>query len=114
MNVKRLKDVIEAVRKAPNRKFRMTSWACGTTACAIGHYCIRHPRSPLKLVGEPHEKYKGVELDKYGGLDAYEAIAVFFGIYSVDAQYLFSPSEYSRPTRVNVIRRIEQFIRDAT
>lgn len=105
----RLRKVIEAVEAAPEERFDMETWSCGTTACAIGHYCLANRHAELWLDLD----FTGIGIPMLGTLDSYRAVEALFGISCDQAEEIFSPLKYtSGARRSHVIARIRQFIAD--
>ena len=120
MNKERLlrlaRDILPNV---PEENFKMITWKCGTSACAVGW-----------AASDPQFNEEGFELDKhcegplaifmftpwYEGIGGWSAVENFFGIDFDHAQYLFSDEAYSivdsneRITKEQVIQRIEEFV----
>ncbi len=111
-NKQRLLKVIEAVKAAKPEEFDMNRWkqitACGTVACAAGHYVQRNPRCGLKF-----SKTESPEVfliaDRHGNA-GFLTVAQHFGIDFDTSEYLFDPNSYARPTRANVLRRLRAFV----
>lgn len=130
MNKKELRKVIRAIKLTPDKEFNMGTWFecgphCQTVGCAIGNYCRQYPDSNLRLTlskssyfdeetalynpvcGNSSRALDGQIRYEYEGFDAVEQ---FFELSSEDADYLFNPDSYNRPSKKNVIARIQKFI----
>ncbi len=122
INITALKKVVEVLeRKAlPSdiKSFNMRSWksrpTCGTTACALG--CAASTK---------WFQNRGLHLAEGGGIHSrivyknshngtaevnWYAVCDFFNLPRIDAEYLFSPDEYKRGRKSDVIRRVKSFI----
>ena len=108
-----LRKVIDAVRKAKPKEFRMELWksSCGTAGCAIGHFCMRNPKDKLKLIKDPDWEAYSPSCSNKIPLNVFKSIARRFGIKEEDAELMFDGYSYANPTKRNVIRRIESFIK---
>jgi hypothetical protein len=106
----RLKQIAEDVRRAPEGELEMGSWACGTSACAIGWHIRFHPDCGLRLVNEKFYGISGYAV-KFAGLRDFYAVAEYCGISRHDAEELFGLGDESNDPEV-VASRLEQFIRD--
>lgn len=82
-----LRLVLQAVTQTPEALFDLSSWKCGTTACAIGSFCSMNPDDELKL--RPSDEFKTWLIPTMDGADYFFAVGKRFGITSVRAEYLF-------------------------
>jgi hypothetical protein len=116
MNRERLQQMVTMLRGLPSEGevgFRLTSWHCGTTACAVGHACLNpaFQEQGLSLV-----KDGTAMVPLYGGHAGWNAVREFFGIDSDEDAYLFLAWEYpdgSETTPDQVADRIELFLQSA-
>lgn len=100
-----LRMVIEAVRSEPDESFDMGAWVsnagCGTSACAIGWFCLQNPADGLKLKhGIP----------QLGELCSWQAIHKRFGLNCFESCMFAKRDKRIDNTRAAVIARIEAFI----
>lgn len=114
MNKERLLKLAELLENLPEGrpKFSLENWYhCGTAACAVGHAAIDpwFRRRGLKLIkiGRWHEP-------AYRDDEGWSAVAAFFGIYIIDAEFLFSAESYDRGDRRSVARRIRKFVKEGS
>lgn len=119
MNKERLTKLADFLDTVPEHKFDLESWRsdstgdeswealvddahllnfdCGTTGCAVGWACVM-----------PEFQAEGLAWGVWGptatGYSGWFAVMDFFGLKRVDAEYLFSGSEYDddakKPTDV--------------
>lgn len=92
MNKQRLEQMVTMLRALPLAQpsdFDLTTWRCGTIACAIGHACV-----------EPAFMGKGLTFDAiecepvYGPDKSWSAVEKFFAISCADAEWLFADWRY--------------------
>lgn len=109
-NKARLLKVIEAVEWVPDKQFDMEVWfvkGCGSVGCAFGHYVHQNPGCGVILIDEIPVLEECPGVGEFGGIDA---AAIHFDLEEEDADFLFLPSSYDRPTRANVLRRLRAFV----
>ena len=139
---RRLEKLRDFLKTIPPKKFNMEMWMdlsgiqkefekpinanlCGTAGCAVGWATtipsfrraglglyqmknVWHDQSTGCNVRYLNPKTKEYYSDFYG-------VAIFFGIDYHDAEYLFSPDEYSRNRKVTpkmVAARINEFLKE--
>lgn len=107
---KRLLKLADYLYTIPNRKFDLSCWECGTTACAMGYACKMPSfnRAGLRLIhGTP----------KYLIYEGFTAAAEFFGMSKDEAFGLFSPSYNPlgyKATPKGVAKQIRELVADKT
>jgi hypothetical protein len=83
MNVKRLLRLADHLDGVPVARFDIHDWACGTTACAIGHACFvtEFMADGLFMDFRPVDGvvYDGPE-PAFGNLKGWEAVEEFFDL----------------------------------
>lgn len=109
-------DLLQALsghlRTVATDEFDMSSWDCGTTACAVGH-----------ALGVPLIVAQGLTLEKVSrsaplrptlrGLKGFEAVSALFGLTLEDCYNLFDSWRYPNlveTTTFEVADRIDNFI----
>ena len=113
MNRERLTQMVTMLRalsEAPEVKFNLHDWHCGTSACAVGHACLN-----------PVFMDQGLELTYWGAprFDArssWDAVTHFFEIDREAAGHLFSDDAYKTGGNTEpaaVADRIESFLAGA-
>jgi hypothetical protein len=118
MNKKRLQKLADHLRTVPVSKLDMRQWACGTTACAMGHACEipSFKRAGLKLGPTGFFDRDGVSelAPVFDGDFGYAAAGAFFDISEFAAFQLFSSLSYDgKPRPTTVAKRIEAVIAKA-
>lgn len=112
MSLWKLVRLIEHLEGVLDEDFDICHWkresACRTTACAGGHACTIFPELKLILSYSSSVKYYTIE---YKGLREFDALARFFGISNKTTLHIFHQDYYDEPTRRNVIRRIQKYVR---
>ena len=111
MNSVELLRVADVVDATPDSEWDMRSWFCGSAGFAISNYCKAYPDSPLKI--ENSEYYDSIA-PRFGGKESYAAIAIFFEISVMMAEYLFCPYRYGvfeKVTRQEVSCRIRDYVK---
>jgi hypothetical protein len=102
MRADRLLQIAQDVRNAAPERFSMSTWFCGTSACAIGHHIIAHRDCGMRLSN-------GTVF--FGGQQGYEAVAIYCEIAEDDAEDLFMPRDWSfNRSPESVATRIEQYV----
>jgi hypothetical protein len=100
-----------ASKRRPER-FSLNTWACGTTACAVGVAGL-HPwfrERGLGLVILPGYGFALVE-PVYGVDIGWVAVERFFGLTRQDSPYLFSAHEYANGADEKVVAaRIRAYV----
>lgn len=115
---KRFKKLISAV--VATRRLHMSFWGkvtkCGTVGCAVGNYCLRCPRSGLKLVPcfEGCDFLTPTDGKKHNGFDDWAAVQLHFGLSFDESQQLLSAGKYDKPTKKNVLTRLTDFYTSKT
>ena len=122
------------VRQIRKQEFDMNHWQCtvgkprgkeahrtkcGTTRCIAGWAAV-DPKliaQGLTLKVHPDDvrrrvKYYGIRVKNQSTADMYQALANFFGIQRLHAQYIFGPETYGmgmepRPAKKEIISRID-------
>ncbi len=93
MNRKRLMHTArEVLPFVEPEKLQMSSWVCGTSACAFGHECLSEAgrKAGLRLVSVgPYRE------PAFRGHNNIHAAASYYGIDLDTALWLFSPEAYS-------------------
>lgn len=56
LNLHRLRDLLRVVESAPSYNQGRVHHACGTPACAMGHYMAAYPKGRLAAINE-HEHF---------------------------------------------------------
>lgn len=110
VRVDRLRDVVRAVENAPGGEFDMTRWACGTSACAVGWYCIANPGCGLYLDMTCETDWEVMSQTESN----WDAVKVHFGLDIKQAGHLFGSYKRSveELSRTAVLRRLRAFIAD--
>lgn len=114
MHRERLEQMVTMLRGLPPEGevgFDLSSWHCGTTACAVGHACLnpKFQEQGLKLVPSRSDGF----IPSYAGNTGWEAVRSFFGLGAEEDDYLFFAWEYpkgSQTTAAEVADRIEDFL----
>lgn len=103
------------------RDFDMADWDCGTTACAIGCFCLWNPRDRLQItLDNKSDQYGNNQLRAKMWLDGkpqkhtMEAVAKRFGITFEDAYELFGNSYHDSGDKKDVAQRIRWFLKTKT
>ena len=121
---KRFLKLIESVKAQPSKLFNMRHWAvkldCGTAGCAVGSYCLAHPRADLRIVFYGDSVYGDaaqVEIrNDRCRLLGFPAVAEHFGITEGEARNLFEPRSVLAPGKPNaqsvVLKRLNAFYRE--
>jgi hypothetical protein len=113
MNQERLQQMVTMLRGLPPKpevEFRLWSWNCGTSACAVGHACM-----------DPFFQDQGLQMSvngapRFGGESSWAAVRLFFDLDAMSAEYLFSYEAYENggsATAEEVSDRIESFLKEA-
>jgi hypothetical protein len=116
MNTKRLLTLARHLRKVPVERFDMKRWACGTTACAMGHACTipSFRRAGLRLVEDFGWGTITMSTIAFGKILGMQAAAELFDISYLTANRLFHAGNYPKPnpTPAEVAERIERLVRE--
>jgi hypothetical protein len=108
MNKRRLRDLVNVLRKVKPKDFHMARWGpseCGTACCAVGHYILAYPRRGLKMETGGTAT---LPTDREGCY-SYHAVAFHFDIPVGKTFDLFSPGERDYTPKAKA-RQIEKFI----
>lgn len=125
MHYERLERLAALLDTVPPEKFDLGSWACGTTACAIGWAALdptfRSEGLRLDCVPSPdtYHCYTVTDLTQTGGTFFpvfgkavyYAAAEAFWGLTNNQAHKLFAPWSYDPPgTPSDVAKRIRALL----
>lgn len=123
MNTQRLQHLITILENVPEEKFDLKNWACGATACAIGHAALDpvFVAEGFKLQAEqldadfPRVAYPIFDLSAGCRFDGFEAVHVFFDLTPDQASDLFMSWAYfdrgiAKPQPQDVIHRIRELL----
>lgn len=108
LDIPGLRLVLAALIDAPANEVYMGSWDCGTSACAVGWFCRRHPGDELKIV--PSAKDHRIANPVYRGVVGFAAVADRFGLYNPDADRLFG--DEAPKGKAGLIERLTAFIEE--
>lgn len=106
-----LLEVAKCTREAEPEEFDMSVWlnkGCGTLACAIGHFVMKHPDDPLKIVNNRPE----VVIPGISRYDSIYAVEYRFGLDLNDVDDLFVNSDHVDDDQEKVAQRIENFVKE--
>ena len=114
--IERFRKLIAAVEAAPDESFDLEVWrkndeACGTTACAIGHYAMAHPEEGILL--QPNSNGTCDLLVDGASPEWVDwGLGRHFGISAVEALNLFFPWRYppNHRARRHVLARLKDFL----
>lgn len=121
--IKRLRDVIVALKMVPEKSFNISIWKsktdCGTLGCAVGWYAMKFPRRDLKLIFRNRMFWPAIV--KGGKRFTHPSkpilsVAQHFGLSATEAEGLFLHSgyDYCNVTRKTVITKLREFIKSQT
>ncbi len=114
MNIERLQHLITILQNVKPETFDLSTWHCGTVACAVGHACLDPVflRQGLSLTAVRGSH--SLKRPNYGPMAGWEAVELFFGLDQCQAAHLFSISKYDScsVTTQDVIKRIESLIKE--
>ena len=110
MHKERFAKLIKAVGDAPPPTFDMRVWMneCGTAACAVGTYCLRHPRADLYII----RGWTSFPALRSNDAVDFTAVAEHFGITVGEAFTLFFHGSYTDTRKRNVLARLKKFYND--
>lgn len=121
VGARRLLKLADHLETVPRQRFNMSTWSCGTSACAMGHAC---EIPAFKRLGLEIGIMFGSPLPVLpSGKEGFGAAVELFGITHTDAYALFKEQFAGRPTPKNlagkdtpkvVARRIRKFVREHT
>lgn len=99
----------DVLRHIPRGRFDMSTWQCGTSACAAG-WLAQDPRA--NALGFRLEPCGTIPVPTFGSVASFRACAKFLGISKYDAERLFHPGEYvgHRVTPSMVRRRLKPML----
>ncbi len=108
----KLADFLE--HKVKSRQFDLATWGtagflekeCGSAACAAGWATVCFQGSGLTLVDNYADHCDIVYRRGRKTFEGFEACMNFFEIDRELAEHLFDPDEYTRPGRMDVVRRL--------
>lgn len=135
MHYERLERLAALLDTVPPEKFDLGSWACGTTACAIGWAALdptfrnegfrleveyfvplfgTRRRADATKLSHTNVSWRRLQPDSYpvfGGYEDYEAVMLFFGLSKDQAHRLFDRAAYGNAgTATDVAKRIRAML----
>lgn len=117
MNKERLLKLADHLDTVDQSRFDMSTWSCGTQACAIGHACeipeFRKAGLYLEtLYGQAYPKYAEPR-QKYAEYSGFDAVAKFFSISLYRANKLFDfDSDGDEPISAISPKKVAENIRN--
>jgi hypothetical protein len=109
MNTERLLRLADHLDTVPESAFDLMDWACGTTACAVGHACFIPEFMAAGLRMDFIDG--GLPIPSFGNCYGWMAAGVFFDLPPGASVKLFDPDYYShRAKPQDVAARIRQFV----
>lgn len=97
MNVQRLLRLADHLDTVNPEEFSLFNWACGTTACAVGHACSipEFVRDGLVLrFTDPLGGQSTLGCPVFKNYDGWNAVREFFSITGKISRYFFDPDKY--------------------
>jgi hypothetical protein len=114
MNRERLQQMVTMLRGLPPEGevgFCLEVWNCGTSACAVGHACVRPEFIEQGLIWDGDRRDPVFE-----GRAGWAAVERFFDLEALKAEHLFADWRYptgGETTADQVADRIELFLQSA-
>lgn len=117
LRLKRLRRLIVVLKRVPPCKLKMSSWYCGTAACAFGHAALDPVFNKQGL-----HKYRDTIVWRYSeelkgegsGFTSWDAACSFFNITEEEASLIFSINSYGTfdVTPSEVIKNVRRVIKE--